>query len=145
VTLRQATAVAREARAVLIEGPPGIGKTSLALSLIDRGWRLVGDDGVALSVQDDALIASPAPPTRGLLEVRGIGIVTLPATSARVALVLTATNDPPRYVEAAQTAFIEGIAIPALPFDMSVPAAPLRAEYALALHGLDFSGGSPQK
>jgi len=39
----QATAVAINGRAVLIEGPPGAGKSTLALALIDRGAVLVGD------------------------------------------------------------------------------------------------------
>jgi HPr kinase/phosphorylase len=144
MTLRQSTAVALDGRALLIEGPPRCGKTSLALALIDRGWTLVGDDGVSLSVADGALWAAPAPATEGLVEVRGVGIVTLPATSAPVALMLAAANDPPRYVESAGLQTIEGLAIPALPFDLAAPPAALRAEYALALHGLDFSAAAPQ-
>ncbi|MGB7371776.1 MAG: serine kinase, partial [Erythrobacter sp.] len=31
-----------------ILGPPGCGKSSLALALIDRGAQLIGDDGVTL-------------------------------------------------------------------------------------------------
>lgn len=145
MTLRQATAVAIGGRALLIEGPPGCGKTSLALALIDRGATLVGDDGVSLSVVQHRLSAGPAPATEGLIEVRGVGIVTLPAITAPVALMLTAVSDPPRYVDAAGSMLIEGIAIPALPFDLAAPAAPLRAEYALALHGLDFSPAFSQK
>lgn len=142
--LRQATGVAIGGRAVLIEGPPGSGKSSLALALIDRGAVLVGDDGVSLSVAGQTLTAAPAPATAGLIEVRGVGIATLPTTSAPVALVLTACADPPRYVERAGMIAIEGIAIPTLPFDLAAPSAALRAEYALALHGLDFSRASSQ-
>lgn len=142
--LRQSTAVAREGRALLIEGPAGSGKTSLALALIDRGWALVGDDGVALTARGGVLWAAPAPATDGLIEVRGVGIAALPAAAAPVALVLTASEQPPRYVEAAGRVTIAGVAIPALPFDLASPAAPLRAEYALALHGLEFSPPPPQ-
>ena len=46
--LFQASAVAINGRALLIEGEPGAGKSSLALALIDRGAQLIGDDGVAL-------------------------------------------------------------------------------------------------
>ncbi len=35
----QASAVAIAGRALLIEGPPGSGKSALALALIDRGAR----------------------------------------------------------------------------------------------------------
>src|SRR3546814_11755709 len=48
----QGSAVAIGGRAVLIIGPPGSGKTSLALALIDRGATLIGDDGVALARRD---------------------------------------------------------------------------------------------
>ena len=129
-------------RALLIEGPPGCGKSSLALALIDRGATLIGDDGVSLTAVGWTLSAAPAPATAGMIEVRGVGIVTLPATAAPVALVLTAAADPPRYVEQADAILMEGIAIPNLPFDLKAPSAALRAEYALALHGLDFSGAS---
>ena len=37
MTVRQASCVVIEGRAVLIEGEPGIGKSSLALALMDRG------------------------------------------------------------------------------------------------------------
>ena len=144
MSLRQSTAVAIGGRALLIEGPPGCGKTSLALALIDRGAALIGDDGVALARRGGVLLAGPPPATRGLLEIRGVGLVTLPVTEAPVALVLKAAAEPPRYVETAGALEIEGIAIPSLPFDLSAHASPLRAEYALALHGLDFSGACSQ-
>ncbi|HQA17982.1 MAG TPA: serine kinase, partial [Novosphingobium sp.] len=44
--VHQATCVAIKGRALLIEGPPGSGKSSMALALIDRGAALIGDDGV---------------------------------------------------------------------------------------------------
>ena len=42
-------------RAVLITGEPGAGKSDLALRLIGRGWRLVGDDYVHLFASGGAL------------------------------------------------------------------------------------------
>lgn len=134
--LHQATAVAIEGRAILLEGVPGIGKSSLALALIDRGATLVGDDGVALSRQGATLWAAPPPQTAGLLEIRNVGIITLPAVTAQVVLVLTLTTDAPRYVEQAAKAIRGDLPIPHLAFDPRGPASVIRAEYALALHGL---------
>lgn len=51
----QATCIAIGGRALLIEGPPGSGKSSLALSLIDRGAMLIGDDSVLLEARHGRL------------------------------------------------------------------------------------------
>ena len=69
------------ARAVLICGPAGSGKSRLALALIDAGRssrlpfaRLLADDRVRLVTAHGRLIASAPETTRGLIEVRGLGI-----------------------------------------------------------------------
>ncbi len=67
--------------AVLLRGPPGIGKSDLALRLIDDGAMLVADDQVKVSERDDMLIAAPPETTAGLLEVRGVGLVQLPCVA----------------------------------------------------------------
>ncbi len=134
--LHQAGCVSVAGRGILIEGPPGSGKSSLALMLLDRGARLVGDDGVELSLQHGRLWASPPPNTAGKLEIRNIGIVDLPASSAPVALRLILSADAPRFVEEAAISEIAGASIPTLVFDGTGPAAAIRAEYALTVHGL---------
>jgi len=99
----QASAVAIDGRAVLIEGPPGSGKSSLALALIDRGAVLIGDDAVMLEAVEGRLLAHPHPNVTGLIEVRNVGLVTMPVASAvPVALVLVLDPEAPRYVEAAE-------------------------------------------
>lgn len=142
--LRQSTAVAIGGRALLIEGPPGSGKTSLALALIDRGAVLVGDDGIALEARDDVLWAVPAPVTAGLMELRNVGIITMATTEARVALVLQLDEDAPRFVEHTRPIDVGGAIVGALAFDPRGPASAVRAEYALELHGLKFSGSAAQ-
>ena len=137
--LFQASCVAIGGRAVLIEGPPGSGKTSLALMLIDRGAELVGDDGVALSVRyDGALWASFPPLIGGKIEIRNIGIAEITATEAPVALILSIDASAPRFVEEPLQRDMLGQYVPWLKFDVQGPAAPIRAEYALQMHGLSF-------
>lgn len=134
--LRQSTAVAIGGRALLIEGPPGSGKTSLALGLIDRGATLIGDDGVSLQVHADRLTVEPPPATQGLIELRGIGLFTLPTTRSSAALILRLDVVPERLPALAQGTMIEGVTVPSIGFDAANPAAAVRAEYALERFGL---------
>ena len=134
----QATCVWVDGRGVLIEGPPGSGKSSLALALIDRGGVLVGDDGVSLERRDTQLIASPVPATRGLLEVRNLGIIEVaPVMEAvPIALVLVLDHGAPRFVTEAEPAIRHGAALPLIRLWPDSPQLVLRAELALRHYGL---------
>ena len=81
--LANVTCVALADRGLMIEGPPGSGKSTLALMLIDRGAQLVGDDGVMLERRGGDIWTHPPDAIRGLIEIRGAGIVEFPAVSAR--------------------------------------------------------------
>lgn len=129
------SAVAIAGCALLITGEPGSGKSSLALALIDRGATLIGDDGVQLEARDGQLIASPPPRHCGLIEVRNVGLVTLPATSAPCALVITLTPLAVRLPETPDIASYCGMALPMVALFPDTPALPLRAEYALKRYG----------
>ena len=134
--VHRGTCVAIDGKAVLLEGPPGCGKSSLALQLIDRGAVLVGDDAVALEAREAELIASPPPNIAGRIEIRNVGIVTLPTCTAPAALRLLLDRDAPRHVGRAETAELCAIPLPTLRFDPAIPGAAVRVEYALRLHGL---------
>jgi HPr kinase/phosphorylase len=80
-----ASAVLVGARAVLIRGPSGSGKSSLAYALIraDEGGllpfaRLVGDDRVHIEAAHGRALVRPAETLNGLIEIRGLGIRRLP-------------------------------------------------------------------
>jgi serine kinase of HPr protein (carbohydrate metabolism regulator) len=133
---RQAGAVAIGGRALLIEGAPGSGKSSLALALIDRGAALIGDDGVTLGLRDGRLWAAPPPNTAGLIEIRNVGIVTLSTVAAPVALVVHLDPGAPRYAEEAGRIALLGQPIPLLRLDPAAWPLPLRAEWALTRYGL---------
>ncbi|WP_138204686.1 HPr(Ser) kinase/phosphatase [Haloimpatiens lingqiaonensis] len=64
---------------ILITGESGIGKSETALELIKRGHRLVADDAVDIKAIDGKLKASSPFITQGMLEVRGMGIIDVPA------------------------------------------------------------------
>jgi hypothetical protein len=84
-----AACIAIGGRGVLLIGKSGAGKSDLALRLIDEGARLVADDRTILYAVRGALHAKAPASIRGLLEVRGIGIVKLPARrSVKIALVV---------------------------------------------------------
>lgn len=132
--------VAVGGRGVLITGPPGAGKSSLALALIDRGAILVGDDGVTLEQRAACLWADPPPNIAGRIEIRGVGIADMATTCAPVCLVLALepSAGPPgdRLPEPGVWRW-QALAIPQLQFAIG-PDAALRAEWALRLHGLDY-------
>jgi serine kinase of HPr protein (carbohydrate metabolism regulator) len=69
-------------KAVLLAGPSGVGKSDLALRLIDGGARLVADDQTALRAEAGRLYAAPPQSIEGLIEVRHVGILRLPFIAA---------------------------------------------------------------
>ncbi|MGB7655556.1 MAG: HPr kinase/phosphatase C-terminal domain-containing protein [Novosphingobium sp.] len=133
--LHQATCIAINGRALMIEGPPGSGKSRLALALIDRGAVLVGDDGVSLEERSGRLYASPAPATSGLLEVRNLGLLTFPTISnTRLALVLRLDPEAPRFIDAAEQIDLHRVILPLV--RMWPDPDPLKAELALKRYGV---------
>lgn len=63
---------------VLITGSSGVGKSETALELVKRGHRLVADDSVEMSQQDDDYLVGHSPDLiRHLLEIRGLGIINV--------------------------------------------------------------------
>ena len=133
----QASAVALGGRALAIIGAPGRGKSSLALALIDRGATLIGDDGIGLAREAGLIIVSPPPNIAGLIEVHGVGIVQFPVSPpVPLALILDLDSRPERLPDDLPSREVLGVEIPCLPFDPGNVAPAVRAEHALALHGL---------
>ena len=62
-------------RGVLIIGGSGMGKSELALELINRGHSLVADDRVDIIRIKDKIIGQSPDLLKGMLEIRGIGII----------------------------------------------------------------------
>jgi HPr kinase/phosphorylase len=61
---------------LLFTGRPGIGKSEVALDLIERGHKLVADDIVHIFRKSRGIIVGTGNDlTRSLIEIRGVGIV----------------------------------------------------------------------
>lgn len=71
----QATAISYQKRAVLITGPAGVGKTTLALRLIEHGAILIGDDVVNIFIKNNRLYCKSQEKLKGIIELRELGLV----------------------------------------------------------------------
>ena len=66
---------------ILLTGQSGIGKSEIALDIVERGHRLVADDVVNIKqTQKNVLIGKPAKLLQDTIEVRGLGIVNVRKT-----------------------------------------------------------------
>jgi serine kinase of HPr protein (carbohydrate metabolism regulator) len=63
---------------ILLRGPSGAGKSDLTLRIIDAGGTLVADDRSVVFVENKELYLSPPEATKGLIEIRSIGIRRVP-------------------------------------------------------------------
>lgn len=121
------TCVEIDGVACLLRGPPGSGKSDLALRLIDGGAALVADDQVELALDGDCVIATAPSALAGQIEVRGHGIVRM-AAIARSHLGLVVDLVAPHEVERmpeAECCELLGHAIPRIrlaPFEASAAA-----------------------
>lgn len=58
---------------ILLQGESGIGKSELALQLLDRGHQLVADDSVTVGIRNGILSGHAPDNLAGMLEIRGLG------------------------------------------------------------------------
>ena len=72
------TSVVIDDNGVLILGDSGSGKSDLALRLIDNGATLISDDISICRKNLNSIYLYCPPEIKGLLEVREIGIITVP-------------------------------------------------------------------
>lgn len=140
-----ATCVAIAGAGVLILGPPGAGKSDLALRLIDGAGagisgkpkvaKLVSDDQVVVRRRGNKLFASPPASIAGKLEIRGQGIVELPH-AGEVALRLCVSLVPAAEIERmpgprSNNHAILGIVLPHVKIDPATPSAAARVRAAV--------------
>ena len=133
--IHHGTAIALGHCAALIRGPAGSGKSDLALrcmglaptALIPSQTLLVADDRVQLTRNGQILKAEAPATISGKLEVRGLGILTVPnLKSADLALVadLTEPEKIARFPDPKPQTELLGLSLPLLllaPFEASAP------------------------
>lgn len=129
-------------KAVLIRGASGSGKSDLALRCIALAplahiplrAELVADDQVCLTSKGAGIEVSPPATIAGKIEVRGLGILTLPyRPTARLALVvdLAAPADVARYPLDPMSAEYLGMAFPLVRLAAFESSAPVKLILAL--------------
>jgi HPr kinase/phosphorylase len=129
---------------VLIIGPPGAGKSDLGLRLLDQpGLGVNGQAKTATLLSDDQvivtlegrLLARPPPAIRGLLEIRGLGILEVPYRPQSVLALVVRLSDAAaieRLPEPEDLTFmILGQNLPLLRLDPRSASAPARVRAAL--------------
>ena len=132
---RHASAVLLNGQGVLLLGESGSGKSTTALYLIEAyDGMLIGDDRIHLTGVDKELMAHPHDELRGLIEMRGLGLLRLPyCERAKIALAVDLTKpDPaPRLAPDAHFAH-QGAAVPLLQLDGRDPHTAMKIKWALA-------------
>jgi len=129
-----ASVISIDGRAILLRGPSGAGKSDLALRLIEDGAVLLCDDYVDLQREKAGLVACASETIAGLIEVRGLGLVSVPYKD-RLPVALACDLMPAaqieRLPEAAGYLTLHGLRIPLMELDAMAASAPARVRFAL--------------
>lgn len=128
---RHAVMVRWQHHGLLISGPPGIGKSSLALAILNQGGQLIADDCVDIVCRNGQLIAQCPGATSGLLHSRELGLLDICSLFADNAVLAETPIDaiiellpaPPKQLEFSSDASeqIFGINVPVLALSIINP------------------------
>ena len=127
-----ASCISLGGRGILFLGDSGAGKSDLSLRMITSfDAKLVADDRVDIKITNDKVIAAAPDILKGLLEVRGVGIISLPPQdSVEVNLVVNLTTAQLERLPEKSFYEIAGVSLPQIslnPFEISAPAKVLAA------------------
>jgi serine kinase of HPr protein (carbohydrate metabolism regulator) len=121
-----------DGRAVLLRGQPGAGKSELLLRLIvEAGADLLADDQVLLHRDGAQLIARPSAHLRGVLEVRGLGLVQLAAADPAPVTLLAELHAAPARLPDPATRTLLGCTVRRIEIDPAAPSAVAKLQLAL--------------
>ena len=129
--IRHAGLVARRVadvwRGALIEGPSGVGKSDLTLRALDQGFVLVADDRTLVFVSNGQLYGRAPDALAGLVEVRGLGVVSQSHRPfCRIDLLVRCADRPQAVERLPDPRFelVEGVSTPVFDLWPLEPAAP---------------------
>lgn len=127
------SAVDLAGRGLLIIGPPGAGKSALALALMGFGCQLVCDDRAVLTARNGRLIATAPVGQGGLIEARGLGLLHAdgPGRTELVAVVNLAELETQR-LPPGREIMLEGVGLPVFHKVESAHFAPALLQYLRA-------------
>ena len=133
-------------RGVLVQGPSGSGKSDLALRALDLGFRLVSDDRTLVWSSDGAAFGRAPETLAGLLEVRGVGVLRVPAL-AFCRIDLAVLSGTPERLPDLEVVVLAGAPVRRLALQLTDTAAPHRIREALCRLGAgpeeSYQGGLP--
>lgn len=136
--LYRATSIAIDERAILICGASGVGKSALAMIMLDRGAFLISDDQTQVYARGHQLFAEAAPNITGKIEVRNLGVLEIEqiCETANIALITELSENAPRYIDEPDCEIVLGMNIPKVRIFPDLATAPVKLEYALQRYGL---------
>lgn len=113
-----ASAFAYRGAGCLVVGASGSGKSRLLAEALLHGAEMIADDQVQLRAEGGTLFAAAPPALAGVLELRGLGLIRIPAETTRAEhplhLQLTLSVGVPERLPEPQHTTHLGIAIPSL-------------------------------
>jgi HPr kinase/phosphorylase len=120
-----ATCIVIEEKGILIIGPSGIGKSTLARSLISAAQkeglfaRLIADDRVYVTPHQGHLVASCPPAILGKMEINGMGIVQMqyePSALIKLVIQMDETKNARMLEKDDRRISIKGLSIQSIKF-----------------------------
>ena len=121
---------------MLLTGPSGAGKSDLLLRLIATGWRAAADDYVHVWSSDHRLYARAPDRIAGRMEIRGLGITSMPALPfTRIDMIVRCVDDSLERLPEPVFQTVADVSVPAVDIQALHASAPARLAAALRALG----------